>query len=155
MRVSKGVRDCGSRRRRGSATLEFALLLPVLMTLGLLCVDFGRFAHTYIAVTNAARTAAGHGAANPFTTATRPTWEAQVRQAAIDELASQDPLVNRWFDPQYLVMPAPETFDEGNGFWRVRVDVGYPFSTLINWPFLPGYNEPIILRRVVSMRGSR
>lgn len=130
--------------------MEFAILLPVLLTLALLCVDFGRFAHCYIAVTNAARAGAGYGSVNPYTAATKPVWDARVRQAVVDELDE-----NSWFQLDELVMPTPEAINEGNGFWRVPVDVTYPFETLINWPFLPGYNEPVMLRRVVVMRGTR
>ncbi len=35
---------------------------------------------------------------------------------------------------------------------RVEVTVSYPFQTLINWPFLPGYNDPLIITRTVAMR---
>ena len=44
-----------ARRRRGSAILEFALVLPPLLMMVLLCIDFGRIAYYYIAVTNVAR----------------------------------------------------------------------------------------------------
>jgi Flp pilus assembly protein TadG len=44
-----------NRSRRGAAAVEFALILPLLVTLVLACVDFGQFAYNYIAVTNAAR----------------------------------------------------------------------------------------------------
>ena len=43
------------RHRRGVTAVEFALILPLLMTIVLGCVDYGRFAYDYIAVTNAAR----------------------------------------------------------------------------------------------------
>jgi hypothetical protein len=44
--------------RRGQGLVEFALVLPVLMLLLLITVDFGRLFFTYIAVTNSAREAA-------------------------------------------------------------------------------------------------
>jgi Flp pilus assembly protein TadG len=49
------------RRRRGAAAAELAMILPLMLILVLGCVDFGRFAYSYIAVTNAARA----GAASP------------------------------------------------------------------------------------------
>jgi len=149
----------GRRRaaRRGAAVLEFAILLPWLLTIALLCVDFGRFAHYYIAVTNAARAGAGYASNNLFTPATKPRWDAAVRQAVVDELTENPP--NRWFDASKLTIPAPLMIQEGGGYWRVQVDVSYPFQTLINWPFLDilggrKYNEPLILHRRVVMRGT-
>jgi Flp pilus assembly protein TadG len=136
-----------SSRRRGSITLEFVVLLPVLLSLMLLTVDFGRFAHTYIAVSNAARAGASIGSFNAATPASKPLWDAAIHQAVADELAT-----NTWFDAGDLVVAAPVLIDEGNGLRRVQVDVTYPFQTLINWPFLPGYSDPVDLRHVVVMR---
>jgi hypothetical protein len=52
-------------------------------------------------------------------------------------------------------MPSPGNIDDGGGLRRVQVDVSYPFNALINWPFIPGYNSQIMIRRVVVMRGIR
>ena len=134
-------------RRRGSATLEFAILLPLLLTIALLCVDFGRFVHTYIAVTNAARAGAGFASMHPITPATQPLYNAAVRQIVEEEMTA-----NEWFESASLTVQPPQMIDDGDGTRRVRVDVSYPFNTLINWPFLPGYNDPVVLRRVVVMR---
>lgn len=134
-------------RRRGSITVEFAILSPVLVMLMLLIVDFGRFAHTYIAVSNAARAGASIGSFNAPTPGSKPLWDLAIRQAVEDELAT-----NTWFNSGKLVIAAPVLIDEGNGLRRVEVDVTYPFQTVINWPFLPGYNDPVDLRRVVVMR---
>jgi len=138
------------RRRRGSTTVEFAVLLPLLLTVALLCVDFGRFAHYFIAVKNAARTGAGFGSTHRVTTATRPVWNAAIRQKVQDELDE-----NSWFAADQLMVATPQIIDEGDGFSRVRVEVSYAFHTLVNWPFLPGYNDPIALRHVAVMRTTR
>jgi Flp pilus assembly protein TadG len=134
-------------RRGGSITLEFVFLLPVLLSLMLLTVDFGRFAHTYIAVSNAARAGASIGSFNAATPASKPLWDAAIQQAVTDEFET-----NTWFDVGNLVVAAPVLIDEGNGLRRVQVDVTYPFQTLINWPYLPGYSDPVDLRHVVVMR---
>jgi Flp pilus assembly protein TadG len=141
-------------RRRGSAILEFSLILPLLLTLTLLCVDFGRFAHYYIAVTNAARAGAAYASANVFTTSTQSLWNAQVRQAVVDEMTA-----NSWFDASKLTVPSAVVTQEAGGLWRVKVDVSYPFQTLLDWPFLPAvagraYHDPLILHRSVVMRGT-
>jgi Flp pilus assembly protein TadG len=43
---------------RGQGLVEFALILPVMMLILLIAVDFGRLFFTYIQVNNAAREAA-------------------------------------------------------------------------------------------------
>ena len=134
-------------RRRGSTTLEFAILLPVLLMIMLLIVDYGRFAHTYIAVSNAARAGASIASFNAPTPGSKPLWDFAIRKAVEDELAT-----NTWFNSGDLVVAAPLLIDEGNGLLRVEVDVTYPFQTLINWLIFPGYNDPVDLRRVVVMR---
>ena len=134
-------------RRRGTATIEMVFMLPLLLTVGLIGTDFGRFAHTQIAVTNAARVAAGFGSMHRVTPATLPLWQAAVRRAAVDDLTG-----NGWFDAGEMVMPPPTFVDEANGLRRVEVTVSYPFQTLINWPFIPGYNEPFPLHSTTVMR---
>src|SRR5713101_4412469 len=73
--------------RQGTAAVEFALILPILMLLLLGCIDFGRFPHSYIAVTNAARAGAGFGSVNPYTTASATTWKADIKSAVVDEMS--------------------------------------------------------------------
>jgi len=118
----------------------------------LLIVDYGRFAHTYIAVSNAARAGASVGSFNAPTPGSKPLWDFAIRQAVVDELAT-----NTWFILGDLVVEVPLLIDEGNGLLRVEVDVTYPFQTLINWPvnwlfFNPDYNDTVDLRHVVVMR---
>ena len=62
---------------------------------------------------------------------------------------------NPWFDPADLVVASPQLIDEGNGLRRVRVEISYPFQTVINWPFLPGYNDTFQIRGMVVMRAIR
>ena len=110
----------------------------------------GRFCHSFIAVTNAAREGAYYGSFHPVTAGTKPIWDANIQQVVEDELDT-----NTWFNAADLTVLAPQFVDEGNGIRRVRVEVIYQFNTLINWPFLPGYNDPVQLRRVVVMRQIR
>jgi hypothetical protein len=133
--------------RNASAIVEMAVLLPLLLTIALLCIDFGRFAHTFIAINNAARAGAGYASMHPHTATSRSTWVANTQQAIIDEMAA-----GGWFDAENLQIPAPQLIDDGGGRSRVSVQVTYSFETLIRWPFLPGYNDPIRLTRTVVMR---
>ena len=131
--------------RHGLATVELALVLPLLMLIILGCVDFGRFAYTYIAVTNASRTGASFGALNPFTTATQTTWTNEVRQKVVDDMSAFpdfDPINNIQFS---------RSIDAG-GLWRVRVQVTYPYKCIVSWPGIP---SQVNLTRAVAMRGIR
>lgn len=67
---------------RGQSVVEFALVLPVLMLLMLIAVDFGRLFFTTIQLTNAAREGVSYAATNPTDTATiqaRVATEANVQ----------------------------------------------------------------------------
>lgn len=151
MRNMSNHREVRSRcARRGVATVELVLILPVLMTMILGAIDFGRFAYSYIAVTNAARAAAGYASMNPYTPTTQPLFEAQLRQAALDELSAVD--ASSPFDPAKVTVASTRSFDPGNVLWRVRVDVTYPFETVVPWPGIP---DQIDLQRSVEMRGIR
>jgi Flp pilus assembly protein TadG len=138
------------RHRRGATAVEFALVLPLMMTLLLGTVDFGRFAYTHIAVTNAARAGAALGSMNPYSSATQSNWQAQVIQATRDEMFQQTGYVAG--NLAVTVTPVAEA----GGLWRVRVQATYPFQTLIRWPGLPGGSgTPISLQRTVVLRAIR
>jgi hypothetical protein len=55
----------GRRRSRGQAVVEFALILPVLILLLLMTVDFGRVFLGWVSLNNAARVGANYAAAHP------------------------------------------------------------------------------------------
>ncbi len=117
-----------SGNRRGAAAAEFAVVLPVLMLIVLGALDFGRFAHSHIAITNAARAGAGVGAVNPPTDATLNLWKTQVAQAVNDEMAQLG-------TPSAVTVSAPYTEQERRLF---KVSVEYPFHTVVTWPGIPG-----------------
>jgi Flp pilus assembly protein TadG len=52
-------------RPRGQAVVEFALILPAMLFLMLMAIDFGRVFASYIEVQNASREAAAYAAGNP------------------------------------------------------------------------------------------
>jgi Flp pilus assembly protein TadG len=128
--------------------VEFGLILPLLVTIVLGCVDFGRFAYRYMAVTNAARAGAGYGCVNPYTTATLSNWRASVKQAAIDEMSQ----ISGYDSSKLTVTADPVTTGEPGGLWRVQVTVSYPFQTLVTWPGIP---SNMTLSRTVVLRGDR
>lgn len=130
--------------RSGAAAVEMALILPLLITIVLGCVDFGRFAYMYISVANAARAGAAVGSFNPVTPSTQTVWEGKIRDAINDEMSAQT-----GFDVAALT-PAPTITTSVDGsLKRVRVVVNYRFRTIVQWPLLP---TQVTLSRAVEMR---
>jgi Flp pilus assembly protein TadG len=123
-------------RRRAAAAAELALLLPLLVTIALGCVDFGRIFYMNIAVANAARVGAGVASFSPVSAGSWTNWENAIRAAVTEELAQQT-----GFDPDRLTVATPVITTEGAGFSRVRVQVRYRFSMIINWVLLPNEVE--------------
>jgi len=131
--------------RRAVAAAELALVLPLLVILIGGCVDFGRFSHVSITVTNAARAGAEFGITHPSTAPTLNLWQQQVRQAVENEMAGL-----KHFDTAKLTVTS--TIITTGDYPRVEVDVSYPFETVGHWPGLP---KPLTLRRVVAMPTTR
>jgi Flp pilus assembly protein TadG len=125
-----GNRSCRGRRgrRRGAAATELALILPLLVTLVLAAVDYGRFVSLYISLANAARAGAQYGAMNNFSSSTQSTWTGNVQAAAVNEISGQ----YSGFSSSNVTVTPSATFD-ANGVRNVTVTATYPFTTLINW----------------------
>jgi len=131
--------------RRAVAAAELALVLPLLVILIGGCIDFGRFSHVSITVTNAARAGAEFGCTHSSTAATLELWQANVRLVVVNEMAGL-----KYFDPALLAVTV--TLVTVGDHPRVEVDVSYPFETVGHWPGLP---KQLTLRRVVAMPTTR
>jgi Flp pilus assembly protein TadG len=147
MRVGTPWAEVRGPRRKAKASVEFALVLPVLMLIVLGCVDFGRFAYSYIALTNGAEVGATCASFNSYTQSTYAAWKARVRQAVTDEMQSLS-----GFDAGQLDVPDPQITIEADGQRRVRVEVRYPFEMVVSWPGMPAR---LTMRRAVVMRSVR
>ncbi len=125
----------------GQALVEFALVVPVMLVLMLLAVDFGRLFFTYVAVNNAAREgtyyAARHASDAHYD---QIVFEAAVARAAINEANAQGqggegPITvsaPTCFDPATRTAMACDTaagFATGSGN-HVSVEVSQPFTFL-------------------------
>src|SRR4051794_2670851 len=88
----RGRKGPHARTASGAAVVEMAITLPVLILLILGCIDFGRFACLWIAVTNAARAGAGVGIVSrypdpdPTVAGALVNWQKSVCNAVADEL---------------------------------------------------------------------
>ena len=135
-------------RRTGAAAAELALILPLLVTVVLACVDFGRFAYNYIALANAARAGAAYGIMNNYTPSTQSSWVSGITQAAKDEMTQQVGSGNIG-NMQVTVTPVTDS----NGLHRVRVQASYPFTTLINWQWVGlGLPNNLTMKQQAEMR---
>ena len=140
------MRPRGRSDRCGTAATELALVLPLLLTLILGCVDFGRIAYTYCAVSNASRTGAEYGATHNFTTYTRATWQSRLQQAVTAEMSAVP-----GFNASQLQVNVSTTSDSYSLF-RVTVEVEYPFTTIVPWP---GTFQSVLLWSSTTMREIR
>jgi Flp pilus assembly protein TadG len=131
--------------------VELAMILPVLVTVVLAAVDFGRFASTYIAVTNAARAGAEYGMMNNcnMNNSTEVTnWKAAITQAAQDEITPQFGSANA-----ANLSVTITTSTDANGLSRVQVTASYPFTTVVNWHWTGlGLPSSLTLQQKVEMR---
>jgi Flp pilus assembly protein TadG len=131
-------------RRRGAAVIEFGLVLPVLITIVLACVDFGRFAYTAIDVTNAARVGSEFGSLHPYTTGTLAQWQSDIRTLVQNEMKN-----TYGYSVNKLTVPNPVVTTDSDGQKRVQVSVTYPFTTIVTWPLVP---HQFNIQRATQMR---
>src|SRR5262249_47484260 len=135
--------------RTAASAVELAILLPVLVTIVLGCVDLGRFAYNYIAVTNAARAGAGYAMMNNYTPSTLSNWTSGVQQAAKDEVTQQVGSSN----VGNVTVTVTPTYPDTQGLRRATVQVSYPFTTLVNWNWVGlGIPSSLTLRGQAEVR---
>ncbi len=140
-------------RRAGAAALEFALVLPLLLLMMIGAIDFGRFAHSLIAVTNASRAGAGLASIHPTTNATLAAWQAEVRATVLAELAQTMQSTGLVANDVTISVPAPTTAGNGASARKsVSVTVTIPFRQIVSWPLLP---QNVTLTRTTVFRAIR
>jgi hypothetical protein len=117
--------------RSGIAATEFAVALPLLMTLALAAADFGRVFHAREVVANAARSGILQAASRGFSAVTQSAWEADVRAAVIAELESLPQFDEADLDLEVTVV------DGADGRFTAEIELEYEFRCAVAWPFLP------------------
>ena len=127
-------RKGSTRRRRGHAATELALLLPFLCFLCLVAVDYARMVNALVTITNCAR----NGALFLSNQASYSTYYTDVTAAATADAGS--------LSPTPTVGSANYTDSYGNPC--VTVTVNYTFTTFVNYPGIPSTST---LSRSVSM----
>jgi Flp pilus assembly protein TadG len=112
-----------------------AILLPLLLFLFVIAIDYGRIFYFSLSVENCARSGAIYGS-DPIAAAQSPY--SSIQQAALAEAAD--------LTPQPTVTSTKGTDSAGNPY--VEVTAVWQFQTLTNYPGVPGTT----LSRTVRMR---
>lgn len=132
--------------RRGVAAAELAIVLPVLVTIVLSCVDFGFFPYNYIALGNAVRAGAAWAMMNPPSSYTSPppAWQTSIVTAVSNEMSGQV-----GFQSGSLTVGTVTPVLNADGTYRFTVTATYPFQTVISYVGIP---HSLTLSRTVTMR---
>jgi Flp pilus assembly protein TadG len=122
-------------RRSGVAVVELAVLLPLLVFLFVIGIDFARLFYHLVTVSTAARNGALYGSMEPK----HSTDTAGIKAAALADCQN--------------LSPAPKVFSQTGtdelGHPCVKVTVSWTFSTVSHFPLVP---STVALSRTVQMR---
>jgi Flp pilus assembly protein TadG len=124
------------KARRGVAAVELALLLPFLVFMFVLAIDYGRIFFFSVTITNCARAGAIY-ASDPFAQTESPYRT--IQEAALAEAPG--------FAPTPTVSSTNGSDADGNPFAEVTVQG--VFSTLTTYPGVPSATT---LRRTIRVR---
>jgi Flp pilus assembly protein TadG len=124
------------QRRSGAAAAEFAAMLPFLVLLFMIGVDFCRAFYASLTLSDCAR--------NGAIWATDPTTPQLSKYPSLQSAGVAD---------ASNLNPAPTVTSrsgtDGSGQLYVDVTATYPFKTLLAYP---GFSNPIVLSKTVRMR---
>ena len=130
------ARRASSRRHRsGVAVVELAVLLPVLVLLFLITIDFARIFYFSVSLTNCARAGALY-ACDPISAAESPFLTVQA--AALADVTN--------LSPQPTITSTSGTDNFGRQY--VAVSAAYKFNTITGFPGIP---NQVPLTRTVTM----
>lgn len=112
--------------RSGVSAMEFIVVLPVLVALLAGTSDYARFSSTSMAISTAARSAAGYGCLNQFDDYTLNLFMESCRSRVEAELEALPGFQADQIQMTVEYVGAPPED-------RIDVSVTYPFKTIINW----------------------
>jgi Flp pilus assembly protein TadG len=127
-------------RRAGVAVVELAILLPLIVFLFVVAVDYSRIFYFSLTVTNCARNGAIYGS-DPTAAATLSPYSS-IEQAALADATN--------LTPQPAISSKTVTDDNGNTY--IEVTATYQFHSLTQYPGLP---NTVNLSQTVRMRMSQ
>jgi Flp pilus assembly protein TadG len=124
------------RSRRGAATVELSLVLPLLLFLFVAAMDYSRVFYASVIVANCARNGAMY--------ASDPNLADRSLYTTLQEAVAAD--------AKDLTEPLTVTTKQGSdtsGYDWVEVTVAYPFRTVLTYPGIP---SQVDITRTVHMR---
>jgi Flp pilus assembly protein TadG len=121
--------------RRAVAAVELAVLLPLLVFLFVIAIDFARAFYFALTITNCARNGAVYGSMDP----THAADTTGIQQMALADASN--------LSPQPTVTSTTGTDTQGNPY--VSVTVTWTFNTVATYPGVP---STLTLSRTVQMR---
>lgn len=136
-------------RRRGVATAEMALLLPLMVMLLLGVIDFGRIFYEAVTVVSAARAGVSYGSLRE--NLSQDT--ARIKQLSEEDAQNLDEIsvtVKRFCEcADGSLVSCSSVCADGPSLVYVKVTAEKTFRTLISYPGIP---DPITIRRIAYMR---
>jgi Flp pilus assembly protein TadG len=123
-------------RRRAAATVELSIVLPLLVFLFVVGMDYARVFQTTVIVANCARNGA-LWASDP-NLAQRSDYETLAQAVQADAADLSEPLT-----------VTSREGEDTSGYGWVEVTVVYPFRTVLTWPGVPSQLQ---ITRTVHMR---
>jgi Flp pilus assembly protein TadG len=133
-----------------------AIIVPVFVTIALGCVDFGRFAYNYIAISNAVRAGAAWAMMNPPASMASPAaaWQTSIQTAVSNEMSLQPGFQSGSLSVNTVT---PTSNGDTPTTYRFTVAASYPFQTIVTWNISMfgsnlGVPNSLTLSNSVSMR---
>ncbi len=151
-----------SGQRRGTATVELAVLLPFLAFFFVVAIDWARIFYLTTTIQNAARNSSYYCSEYPGVTNTMIYGYADARDAAEDDLEyTMDPTQMQMYYGPYpsgtlitsgvLGTGIPSSTDSYGTSVKI-ITVTYPFAMVSNFPFtVPGIPTSVTMSRTVTM----
>lgn len=151
--VEKWVSPQADRGTAGSASVELALIVPILVLLMLGLLDLGRVFYAAITVTSAARAGVGYGSMTPVHSTNQPMMIAAAQADARDvsgfTFAASRSCECYTVNPVAVACNASGCPDGSQVRIYVEVTVSGSFTPTVAYPGLP---SSIALTRVARMR---
>jgi hypothetical protein len=135
----RGISRLPRSAHSGVAAVEFVLVLPFLLLVLAITIDFGRLGFDRSIVGNAARLAAAVASHQPPGDSDHAAWKTKVREQVERELSQLG-----GFDPEDVELDV-QLIDDG-GLASARVELAYPFRMLFDWPSL---GSEMLIRQIV------
>ena len=144
-----GLREDASMNQRGQSTVDFVLLVPLLLTMFFLIFEFGRVFGSWLLITNAAREGARYGITQTFDTSANSNImivaSNRAKFLSVQQVACQNSQGQPPTGSTSCIFIARST-DTSSGNDMLSVLVAYEVQTLMpitgNIPYLGKINYP-------------